>query len=357
MSSSGDVLGTIKTNTQKCGACGSANLRENCSSQYGGEWVYAGSTGCGACKYNCVNFGALGTSCTVASYPTCKKVKYLGDPGKCCVDGSSGSTRSTCDPKYINNRTASDACDGYWQDYCPVSNLEDSKCTGWVTNNIDKYSVQTKVIQKCSGYNAFGTWCQQFKDLTTTAPGIQPSGNKIMYNEIMRKACTVDNMGKKVCQDWCRSSPGSCDSAATTYCADKLATGFCACINSPTTKSKYNVNPSCYDRKCIDSGYRTLTMHQKACPSFTDCSVVIDMVAGGDMDIGDLVIDQNCGNIIDAGGIMSDLSSTKQYLVYGLLLFVFIVIVALGVAIFSGSTSINEEEVDAELNKSNYKDI
>lgn len=105
------------------------------------------------------------------------------------------------------------------------------------------------------------------------------------------------------CKDMCLKYRGSCNMAATTYCARQATQDdkFCSCL-------KFNANhpgtpgvSECIDNDCYMLGYKT-TPTIPTCDQ-TICSVYWDLRdAGGNVNLRDNTIVQNCGSDDANGG-------------------------------------------------------
>jgi hypothetical protein len=259
------MSGEIKY-TKGCGACWSdANsMATSCTGEYGPEWAYDGfMQGCGACKFNCVSFGLLGTACTDGTHAKCKHVAYLGDQTACCLGKK--DTGGTCAPAY---NISGGGCDSIMQTYCSEGDkiIKDPKCIEW----------------------------------TNTRPDVS--------KQTVRLYCLA-NLDKEECREWCSYNKIACDDAVSNWCATNINDPYCSCINSPLTDAKFGINPACNDRKCIDTGYITTNMEITNCPDVTNCEIQSQLLNSG-VSLAGVTINQECGKKEDSQPVLGTGRST-----------------------------------------------
>jgi len=257
-----DQIGVPITIHGGCGLAGSAftSLGSYIPSNGEYEWAGEGST-CYYCSANVPNSITCPAGCAdldccavVGVQGTYKRKSYNADPVECCKTGKSLLNNLTCHPKYRNPK--SQDCYKILKDYCiQGANLfTEDVCKTWCTANPEEcVTYQSKVCNGSSNLN-FG------------------------------------------CKQWCLHHPGMCDSSAEEYCKnDTTGDDYCACLRSDV--QKFNYNPICVDRKCIDHGYQTASMlsaRGDKCQDVVDCNTYFDISAGGKVDFADVNIQQRC---------------------------------------------------------------
>lgn len=116
-------------------------------------------------------------------------------------------------------------------------------------------------------------------------------------SNVMSNYCNSGNLGTSAtCKTWCTAHPGQCDSAAIAYCRANPNDPFCACLNSPLKA------PSCFDKNCMNGGYRTQAMMELTnhCPTIVECNqnVTIDKNSYNNI-VSNLNMSQTC--VADSG--------------------------------------------------------
>lgn len=254
------------------GLCGSGGTwgPSKCISDFGPEWDYAGEK---SCNYDCKNW-----------YPNtqanCRHARYMGDKGNCCFYG--GHAGYSCDPSFINDRFTSSTCEGEFQSRCSVSNIEGDQCRQWAEQ--DPIAAGDQIKGYCNTRLDSNEWCKGFEN----RPGAGP-----LYREMIKSFCNRSTgFGTNICKQWCKSNPGECDTGGTAYCDSNPTADICACLKSPA--SKYIKNPKCVDETCNRVGYMSKQMYDEACPNVVDCSILLNIKAGGDVNMKDNVMQQDC---------------------------------------------------------------
>lgn len=116
-------------------------------------------------------------------------------------------------------------------------------------------------------------------------------------SNVMSNFCNSGNLGSNnTCKTWCIAHPGQCDNAAIAYCRSNPSDPFCACLNSPLKA------PSCFDKNCMNGGYRTQAMMELTnhCPTIVECNqnVTIDKNSYNNI-VSNLNMQQTC--VADSG--------------------------------------------------------
>jgi hypothetical protein len=116
------------------------------------------------------------------------------------------------------------------------------------------------------------------------------------FRSILKKKCTVGNIKRPQCQEFCHSNPGECPHVAE-FCSLHSTDPICSCLNSSLNDVKFTKSApvACVDNKCISTGYKTAGMQRiidSGCPSIIDCSQIINAGEGAILDHVD--IQQNC---------------------------------------------------------------
>jgi hypothetical protein len=179
-----------------------------------------------------------------------KRINYKGDKTKCCISGNEMEGIFTCSPQYRD--ASSLECSDILKNFCSNENLfTNSRCIKWCRTWPEDCII--KKVQYCS-----------------------------------------NNMNNFRCREFCLQNPGKCDTIVSQYCINNPTDSLCNCINSPISKYKYN--PLCLDKNCINSGYVTnsmLTSRGTGC-QIVDCSVILDINAGGNVNFDNVDIVQDC---------------------------------------------------------------
>lgn len=229
----------------------------------------------------------------------CGRQQYLGDPRKCCIDGTSGDPKKRCSPCIVNGtdtdkRFTSVVCNSQFKSFCGDNWKGNTNCRLWAEANPMSVEVTPRVIKNCE--NDMSEWCQSWETL-----------NPLVYHASMKKYCAKNNMGKQVCIAYAKKNPGTIDGIMDTYCKTNPNSPLCSCINSPvfTDRGSYSsgaVNPKCIDAKCIRTGYMTQNMIQAACPPTVDCRVMVDIKdnqAAMGIELTEWAINQDCEGKFD----------------------------------------------------------
>lgn len=195
------------------------------------------AVGCCTCEPNDANKCVSGGG----QYPTYKRMKYLGDKTKCCLNASSTDDNKTCDPKYRSGYRSND-CNDVFESYCnSLTRLkDDDKCKNWATVNTG------------------------------------------VYNQKVRDYCK-NNMSDSFCQTKAREI-GGMDDAVNTFCATHRNDPFCACYDGlrrfdtaqSTTREEVKAilaRPECYVSQCSSGlGYKYNNMRNSgSCPPANVC--------------------------------------------------------------------------------------
>ena len=184
-----------------------------------------------------------------------ERVKYSGEPIKCCLSENKIIDGKTCDPKYTNEN--SEECYGVRRNYCSDYDkfFNDPICKQWcATNQVDCQLLGEEI---CNNQNKFG----------------------------------------KECINWCHMNPGKCDTTMQKLCETSPDLTQCSCINSKL--NKHNYNPICSDRRCINFGYVTesqLISRGQGC-EVVDCDVYFNLSDTGEVIFDDVNLDSRCGNV------------------------------------------------------------
>jgi hypothetical protein len=108
----------------------------------------------------------------------------------------------------------------------------------------------------------------------------------------MQTYCSGSMGSDTICRDYCKENPGACDSYMLSFCSTTAgkADPICACYNSKLKA------PSCFDKKCMNGGYRNSAMLAVAssCPSIIKCTQKVDIKAL-QSEFKDFEISQECG--------------------------------------------------------------
>jgi hypothetical protein len=231
-------------------------IPDNGEYEWNGEDSFCYYCSLEAPKQSTCSFGCSDVNCCaiVGRTGTYKRVAYNADPKDCCLKGCTMINGKTCNPIFRDQKGP--WCYNYIKDYCVKSN--DWNC------------------------DVCKTWCAQNKDECA---------------DYRSKQCNVDDgVSKPGCLDWCMQNHGKCDTMMKRWCVNNPGDPRCACILSDM--HRYNHNPLCVDRKCIDNGYQTSSMissRGEGC-KIIDCRTYFDIKSRGKVDIDDFELMQMCGN-------------------------------------------------------------
>jgi len=263
----------------------------------GGEYEYGGTGNtCYRCMWDsgvkettcssgCVGFASCCTSPIPGKKVLIRRKAYNGRKSYCCLKPDRqtfmGQTSLTCDPSFDGTNPE---CNTVMQSSCGKTAYE-------LDNYEPKPEHKNKAIMFRTdkdglnlGAKKCNAWCLTY-----------PEACKTVKTQICSDPTKFKN-NKNKCLDFCYLNPGKCDKAMFEYC--KTPEGKldpkCSCINSDINKTKYN--PLCVDSKCIRNGYATnsqLVSRGGGC-RIVDCSVVMDINAGGNVEFDDVKVVQNC---------------------------------------------------------------
>ncbi len=119
------------------------------------------------------------------------------------------------------------------------------------------------------------------------------------HEQILQKECeNINSVGKPMCRTFCKNNPGKCP-AVHDFCALNPDDPICSCINSTLNKTAGAPPASCFDNKCIQTGYQSLAMNEisKNCPNYINCTQIINAQDGAILE--DVNIQQLCSTEID----------------------------------------------------------
>ena len=186
---------------------------------------------------------------------------------KCCTGVLGSGHKNYCPPEMC---PGSSSCNREMKRHCsddPTRVFTDNQCKIFATTPEGK------------------RWTEEIKAQVCNDPGIMTANNEL----------------SKQCVRWCvrnqgdKNNPGVCDRSMNTWCLLNPDSPECKCINSPVKK----YNPLCIDAKCATGGYATasmITARGDKCGNIINCEQIINLKAGGDIDILDQVkFDQECG--------------------------------------------------------------
>lgn len=264
---SGDPLGITKDGPD-CGACGIGNSAQANCNGLGPEYRYVGaSPDCGACKFNCVNFGAFGTACTDGARPRCQKYQHLGATDMCCLGIQPPEyPMKTCDPKL---GPTYETCSPFLQQYCSINDriFNDPKCKSWAS--------------------------------------VQP---QLAFN-VKKSKCPVGEIkNNQNCRNWVMSgeAQGKIDDIMVAqYCQQVPDDPLCTCVMSTIPC------PNKFDVNCVNKGgYKTSDMVNSQCPNVLNCNQFLSLSPGAqalatnvEQDCKSKIINNGGGNTpIDNGG-------------------------------------------------------
>lgn len=118
--------------------------------------------------------------------------------------------------------------------------------------------------------------------------------------DLMLKSCGAGEkfLDDKSCKSWCIAHPGKCDRAAAEYCDREPGDPFCACLKSPAATGGGGslALPSCFDGKCIASGYKLQTMLNPNCPAVCQQAINCYQQTAGSCHIDQAMFDLHCGD-------------------------------------------------------------
>lgn len=99
---------------------------------------------------------------------------------------------------------------------------------------------------------------------------------------------------------------GDYDDYLRTYCSldEKKSSNECACVNSPVLAR--DINPLCLDHNCISNGIPLHTQVLGSECNITDCSIVYDIEAKGDVKLANNYVYQECDKARGTGETIID---------------------------------------------------
>jgi hypothetical protein len=107
------------------------------------------------------------------------------------------------------------------------------------------------------------------------------NGRPREWHAAMKSKCNsgMTNLGKPVCQEFCRDNPGEC-SKARDWCALNKDDPFCSCIYNDLNDIKGASAPAtCFGNPCPVSGYKESKYYPGApnqtCPTYLDCKQIV----------------------------------------------------------------------------------
>jgi hypothetical protein len=214
---------------------------KECQEELGPEWNYAGMDKCGSCSYRLMGIFPLARA-------TCRHVRYSAPKSDCCTGRHPSSSKLTCNPKY---RPDNPECDIELDNYCIHGDrmLNDKSCKTW----------------RQSGSNRA----------------------QVTYRDYCRL-----NLDKEECKDWCKRT-NECDVEVEKWCERRVDDPFCACYHSKI-RNKNEINPACYDEKCVNGGY--IPNDMKRIPCAPVCNIAVQLMNEGVMLSSKINIDQICGS-------------------------------------------------------------
>lgn len=231
----------------------------------------------------------------------CRRVFCAGDPRQCCTGqrtrGVNDLLARRCPNSTINDPYRSSFCQDVWAGICSGEDaLDNPDCQQWFLLNPDDPRVRRTMREGCRRSLDSNEFCQEWCDT-------HPEG----CNELLAEFCNLagsslgPNPLAERCRQWCTSPEGAgkCDNSAGVFC-ERIGPNnpFCACINSPASQFDRAYPVMCIDADCFNHGYATSTMLNNRgdrCPDVVDCSIVNNLMAGGNITFTENVFQQNCG--------------------------------------------------------------
>jgi hypothetical protein len=175
--------------------------------------------------------------------------------------------------------------------------------------------------------------------------------NKNREDAVKQTVCNkLANLKDPSCRNWCRSNPGKCDTGIAQFCKTNPTDILCSCITSPVKR----YNPACVDSLCIGGtkegsegvgGYVTASMRARACPNVVDCRTQIELSTGGRTTMGDVQVEQNCGNDESVAPVASADNSSKYLLIILILILMLVVAAVIGIALFLRKPSVEKTKL------------
>lgn len=231
----------------------------------------------------------------------CRRIRCAGDPAQCCTGQRTGGVNDLiarrCPNSTIDDPYRSSFCQDVWTNICMGEDaLSNPDCQQWFLRNPDDPQVRKVMREECGRLLGDNEFCQQWCDT-------HPEGCNEVLGQFCNRAGSSLSIGPYAerCRQWCasREGAGKCDNSASSYCARiNPDSPFCACINSPASRFDRAYPVMCIDANCFNHGYATSTMLSNRgdrCPDVVDCSIVNNLMAGGDITFTENVFQQNCG--------------------------------------------------------------
>jgi len=140
---------------------------------------------------------------------------------------------------------------------------------------------------------------------------------KTKWKDHIFDCCTNSAARKNLCSGrwfggnswWGSGNSPPCDDYIKKMCKmpDNEHTKFCSCFNSNIE------HPACFDKRCIDGGYKTTAMKNKGCNITTiNCNQIINAETQGKVILDKAKMNQHCGNI-DKGSSPLTIPSTPAW--------------------------------------------
>lgn len=269
-----DIIGRVITIPGACAFAGQGRYYMEHLIPDNGEYQWAGE---GKSCHFCSLLAPYSTNCSMGCAETMRcvaiignsgtytRVRYNGNAERCCLFNNrliydhKIKKLVTCHPSLWNYRSV--ACNYIMKPHCRKGNriFTDSRCIAWCAYHERNFGQCNSIKkEKCNNYSFF-----------------------------------VHN--RHYCINFCRNNPGNCDNSFSKYCLINHNTPECSCITSDFTKYQYN--PICQDRACIDTGYQPASMHNAAktggC-NIISCSTYFDLTTRGDINFTDVGIIKRC---------------------------------------------------------------
>lgn len=208
------------------------------------------------------------------------------DRDTCCKTGANYTANGVCDPAWSTANYSNGQCSTSLTPYCALpENINSSVCQ----NFINAQASNSQVIDMMKTYCSSGD-------------NIKNDANCTNYNNTL--------------------NPNALDDVAVAYCKSNPTqiSGFCSCINLPSASemqlddATFKLLRWCDFNRCSTdtSGYKTAAQKQNPCNNaITICKSSINATAGGNINLNNINLSQNCSSSTNSGTTTTPATATS----------------------------------------------
>lgn len=225
------------------------------------------SLGLGKCGYmscsdqitdNCSSFGGQVNSYKIDDgiiYRAYSKPNYNGETID--LTGSNKNMPDGWSNKIFSYKVLKDCNNSKW--------IWDSDCNNEVDKNVNW--INDNIVNPCK--DTPQNKCFQNKVILAQSADLNKDINLLKWCKNHKTECKSslnvyctkkDNVDNEFCQDWCKMSPGKCDTVMQEFCNNNKTNILCSCYKPEnlTLKSKFDkINPYCFNKDCMVNGYKS----------------------------------------------------------------------------------------------------